>query len=141
MPTLKNLQKKIRLPQKKIRSSIKIISRQLKIKKDFSIVFVDNRFIKRLNKDFLKAKQSTDVLAFNCDIKTYLGDVIISVETAKQNALKYNSTFFKEIILYVIHGLLHLQGFKDYTKGEFMRMDKKQQSILNHTLKQLNHDK
>ncbi|RLD92893.1 MAG: rRNA maturation RNase YbeY, partial [Aquificota bacterium] len=71
----------------------------------------------------------TDVLAFPGDGK-YLGDVIISVERAKEQAPNFGFTFEKELALLVVHGVLHLLGYRDYTTEEAREMERLQGDIL-----------
>jgi probable rRNA maturation factor len=96
-------------------------------------VFCDNHFIVRLNKKTFGLKNATDVISFpmmgGLD-KGYLGEVVISVEEADRSAGGYGNTWRKELMLYLIHGILHLIGYDDLTKVEKSKMDKKQQDIL-----------
>jgi len=101
------------------------------IKKGISIVFLDDAQIRKYNKEFLNKNSATDVLSFKSDSKRYLGDILISVERAKVNSKRFKNTFLKELTLYIIHGLLHLKGFKDYNKKDAEKMRKREAEILN----------
>lgn len=59
-----------------------------------------------------------------------LGDVVISVQTAKKYAQKTKTPFEKELNLYLVHGLLHLLGYADTTRNGFLKMQKRQKEIL-----------
>jgi probable rRNA maturation factor len=119
-----NKQRKIRLPQKKIKLLVKKILAFLNIRdKTLSVLFVDDEQIRNLNRIYRKKNLPTDVLAFSMQEGKFthinpeiLGDVVISVETAKKRAKEQNSTLFKEISLYLIHGILHLLGFNHSLK-------------------------
>ncbi len=98
---------------------------------------VDDRKIRDLNKKHLKKNSATDVLAFRMHDGSFselnpqlLGDVVISVETAKRSARSLNTSFNAELCLYLIHGILHLLGYDDTSNKEFLRMQKIQKEIL-----------
>jgi len=63
--------------------------------------------------------------------KDYLGEVIISVEKASLEAKNYNHTFEEELLYYIIHGILHILGYRDYKTKEKEIMIKKQDEIFN----------
>ena len=84
---------------------------------------------------------TTDVLAFDLsdDTVSYSGkkrifhlegEIIISATTAVRNAARFDSTPYNELILYVVHGILHLLGYDDHDPKEKKRMQKKQQDIV-----------
>lgn len=95
-------------------------------KKDFScnIALVDDKHIEKLNFRFRKVNTPTDVLAFSTR------DIAISVETALENAKRFGSSPYEELILYIIHGILHLSGYDDISRSERSRMERKQSQIL-----------
>ena len=107
--------------------------------KELSILLVDDSKIKELNKAYLKRNRPTDVIAFpQYEQKTktlhpqLLGDVVISVETAKRQALRMGHSFEKELIVLLIHGILHLLGYEDKTCEKRKKMNEKQKQILKH---------
>ena len=106
-----------------------------------SLVFVTDRKIKSLNKTFLNRDHTTDVLAFDLSndtvsysgkkrISRLEGEIIISATTAVRNAGRFDSTPYDELILYVVHGVLHLLGYDDHDPKEEKRMQKKQRDIV-----------
>jgi len=104
---------------------------------EVSLLFTTDKRIRELNKEFRRKDKATDVLSFYeaKNIKkaltvSYLGDVAISVETARRQAKAYNQTIIHEIRLYIVHGLLHLLGHRDYTKKEKQSMDSLQEALL-----------
>ncbi|MEK6568471.1 MAG: rRNA maturation RNase YbeY, partial [Candidatus Omnitrophota bacterium] len=90
--------------------------------------FSDSR-IKKLNQKYLKTNTPTDVIVFSYSKDN--ADIAISLDTAKRNAGIYKNSLKKEILLYIIHGILHLSGYCDTTPKEKKRMFKKQEEILN----------
>jgi len=89
--------------------------------------FSDGR-IKKLNQKYLKTNTPTDVIVFPYSKDN--ADIAISLDTAKRNARIYKSSLQKEILLYIIHGILHLNGYNDTTPKGKKRMFAKQEEIL-----------
>ncbi len=134
MILIRNLQSLVRINQGKLKKKATRILSQLNLKKAIvSLVFCDNKFIKKINKKYFGKNSPTDVISFPLKDKfnpSYLGEVIISVEEALNNSRIYNTSFEYELTLYIVHGILHLLGYKDYTKREREIMEKKQKEIL-----------
>ncbi|MBP9853447.1 MAG: rRNA maturation RNase YbeY [Candidatus Omnitrophica bacterium] len=138
-----NLQKKIPLQVNPIKNIVQAILLYLKIKNSvLSVVFVSSQKIRALNKKFLNRSYATDVLAFDLsDTKNrsgLTGDVIISTDAIKQNAKKFKSTEQQELVLYIIHGILHLSGYDDHNSKDIRRMRLKEQEILEYLGKTVN---
>jgi len=127
---------------------------------EVSLLFVDDKYIAKLNKQYLNRNRPTDVIAFSmledkkegmnkterchCEpsyreaisylsllkksmIKV-LGDIVISVDTAKRQAQEYNHPLNYELKILFIHGLLHLFGYDDTTeksKNKMLKMEMK----------------
>lgn len=122
-------QKKIKVNEKflkkKVEKLLKIV--EVPIKK-ISVYFVNNRTIRNLNKKFLNKDKPTDVLTFKYS-KNY-GEIIISVEECKKNANFYLKKIEEEILYVLIHGILHLNSYRDYTENEREKMFKLQDRIF-----------
>ena len=99
-------------------SLIKKILKKEKIKGKINLVLVDDKEIRRLNKEFRKKDRATDVLSFLMDEDGIIGDIAISVETAEKNAKRFAVSYRREMKRLVVHGVLHLLG---YTHGRKMR--------------------
>jgi probable rRNA maturation factor len=82
-----------------------------------SIAIVDDDTIHRLNRQFLQHDYATDVLSFVLERSSDLleGEIVVSGETARAQAARYGWPPDHELLLYVIHGLLHLVGWDDQT--------------------------
>ncbi|HID93132.1 MAG TPA: rRNA maturation RNase YbeY, partial [bacterium (Candidatus Stahlbacteria)] len=86
--------------------------------------FVDDTYIKDLNKKYKKREYPTDVLCFEVATefpkKTLLGDIYISVDRAKEQAQKIGEDLDRELARLLIHGILHLLGYnhKDMSTKE-----------------------
>jgi probable rRNA maturation factor len=99
-----------------------------------NIVFVDNLEISKLNKRFLGIGGATDVLSFQWKEKidgvNLLGEIVISVEKAIAEAKNRGSPIKKELVLYLVHGILHLVGYNDETKQDKIEMRMEEERIL-----------
>ena len=95
----------------------KTLEAQGKIDVDVTLMLTDDIEMRQLNQTYRDFDQTTDVLAFNqnyIDPETgqyYLGDIIVSVDSAQRQALENDQTLLDELMLLAIHGTLHLLGF------------------------------
>lgn len=103
---------------------------------EVTIALVDDETIARLNMSYRGKDCSTDVLSFNLtesdhpELKDYLGDIVISVETAAKQAEESGHSLVREIEMLLIHGTLHLLGYDDQTACDRKVMMKKQAAII-----------
>ena len=98
-----------------------------------TLAFVDNAHIHRLNKQFLKHDEPTDVLTFpytDPDAKSLEGEVVIGYEVAKENAADRGHEAGLELLLYVVHGCLHLCGYDDTDDAAVVEMRAKEREYL-----------
>jgi probable rRNA maturation factor len=93
-----------------------------------SIVFVGTRRMRAINKKYLKHDYVTDVLSF--DLGDAQGEIIICPGMAGVNAKAHRTSTQKEIILYVVHGILHLAGFDDKSPAGIRRMRSMEKELL-----------
>jgi len=84
---------------------------------EISVAIVDDPTIRDLNRQYLEHDYETDVISFvldwNEDTGALLGQLIVSTDTAATLAEDVGSTMQEELLLYVIHGMLHLVGYDD----------------------------
>lgn len=108
----------------------------IELSPNVSLYITDDQEMMRYNLEYRGINSSTDVLSFNnefIDLETgeaYFGDVIISFDTAKQQALEYNHSIEEELQFLVIHGLLHLFGYNHENEIDKKEMWKLQNKIL-----------
>ena len=122
-----NLQTKIPIPHSRIQTAVIQACKLLRLKKEISLVFVAPRRMQGLNKRFLGHDYVTDVITFD------LGDcaeIIICPVMALTHAKVYSQGVNKEILLYVLHGLLHVAGYDDKRKSDIKRMRLKEKKLL-----------
>ena len=81
---------------------------------------------------YLKSDYLTDIISFDyTEDKIISGDMLISIDRVKENAKIYKTTFQKELMRVMIHGILHLCGYKDKTEKEKKCMKEKEDYYLN----------
>lgn len=105
---------------------------------EFNIIFVDNKKIREINKEYRNKDDYTDVISFaleDYDKSLFegmriLGDIYISIDKAKEQSIEYKHSLKREVSFLVIHGLLHLLGFDHMDKESEIKMFKKQEEIL-----------
>ncbi len=119
--------------EKIARKILKILNKEKAA--ELELIFVDDKSIKKLNKKYKSENRYTDVLSFRIDrrefgYKAFLGEIIISLDTARKNSVIYGTLFANEVALYIIHGILHLFGYDDEKSGQRRRMEKRQDRIL-----------
>ena len=97
-----------------------------------SIVFVSDSEIESLNLGFLGRARPTDVIAFPLadEEDEIWGEIYISVDRTREQADEYHVPFEEELARLVIHGILHLLGFKDHTSSERKKMTDKEDLYL-----------
>lgn len=94
-----------------------------------SYIFSDDDFVLRINKDYLNHDTYTDIITFDLSEKKsniILSDIYISIDRVKENAMNLKSKFNLELLRVILHGALHLSGFKDKTKAQKLEMRAKE---------------
>jgi probable rRNA maturation factor len=110
-------------------------------KTDITIRLTDDNEISQLNKEYRGFSSATDVLSFLQDFtdpetgRKYLGDIVISIETAIRQAPKFELTIDQECAFLAIHGTLHLLGFDHGTPEEKKTMWEIQDKIFSKTVR------
>ncbi|WP_087971709.1 rRNA maturation RNase YbeY [Oceanobacillus rekensis] len=110
---------------------------------EMSVNFVDNKEIQELNRNYRQKDSPTDVISFAMqesvegemdivgdDIPMILGDIVISVDKAKEQAIEYDHTYERELAFLTVHGFLHLLGYDHMNKTDEKKMFKRQEEIL-----------
>lgn len=131
---IRNLQKRIPINSKKITRVILKALSDAQVKKfgEIEVCFMDDEKIRELNLMYLARNVSTDVIAFDIseNKKEIFANIAVSADTAIRNAKIFKTSAVYELYLYVIHGILHLLGYKDETKKDKIIMRKKEEDFL-----------
>jgi probable rRNA maturation factor len=96
---------------------------KLKKPEEINLVIVGETKIKELNKKYRKSNKVTDVLVFD------YGEIFICLPQAEKQAKELGHSLKKELIVLLIHAILHLAGYKDKTKKDLNKMLKKQKEV------------
>ena len=97
-----------------------------------SIAVVSDKAIRQLNRRYLQHDYATDVISFLLDSGAgwLEGEIIVSADTAATQAPQFGFSPQDELLLYVIHGTLHLVGFDDTTPAARRKMQARQRRYL-----------
>ena len=124
----------------KLEKYMHFVVQKLKLEKGiFNIIFVSNKEIHEINREYRHTDRVTDVISFaledNQDVVyqdfRLLGDIYIPIEVAYDQAIEYNHSREREVCFLATHGLLHLLGYDHMTEEEEKIMFKEQEELLN----------
>lgn len=99
---------------------------------DLNFVLCNDEFLVKMNRKYLKHNTLTDIITFalSDDTKVVSGDIYISLQRVRENAKIFNLALDEELHRVMIHGILHLVGFKDTTKEEKEEMRRRESEAL-----------
>ena len=129
--TVKNLQRSIPVSLAKTKTTALKACSSLKLLKSFlnvSIVFVAPGRMRSINKKYLGHDYVTDVITF--DLGDGNAEILICPQVASANAKIHQEPLTKELLLYVVHGLLHLAGYDDHMPDDIQQMRLKEKKLL-----------
>lgn len=102
--------------------------------RELSVVLVADRMMSEIHRRTMKITGPTDVLTFPLDLdargRPLSGEIVLCVPEARRRARQLGTEPRDELLLYAIHGMLHLSGFDDRTRPEFERMHRTEDRIL-----------
>lgn len=151
-----NQQTRLAVTSRLVRRAVDAVLRHERVKSaEISVAVVDDAAIHAINRDFLDHDFPTDVISFlleeraasqparrgaramspPADLprgrgKTLSGEVVVSAETAQRRAVDFGWDGLDELVLYLVHGLLHLCGYDDLTRGEQKLMRRRETEVL-----------
>lgn len=110
---------------------------------EVSVNFVTNKEIQEINRNYRQQNKPTDVISFAMqeqtddeldivgeDLPLVLGDIVISVEKAKEQAEEYDHSLERELGFLTVHGFLHLLGYDHLNKEDELKMFQRQEKLL-----------
>jgi probable rRNA maturation factor len=99
---------------------------------ELNFILCSDDYLLRINQDYLQHDDYTDVITFDNaeELKTIVGDIFISIDRIKENAQKFNTTTLRELCRVMVHGTLHLLGYKDKSKNDKKLMTSKEDFYL-----------
>jgi probable rRNA maturation factor len=102
--------------------------------REMSLVIVNDARMSDLHEQFLRIPGPTDVLTFELDHepggRVTSGEVVVCLGEARRQARERKTSVERELLLYALHGLLHLSGFDDRTPADFTKMHHKEDQVL-----------
>ena len=102
--------------------------------RELSVALVGDAKISALHEQFMGIAGPTDVLTFPLDLdargRPVAGEVVICVAEARRRAKEHGASLERELLLYALHGLLHLCGYDDKTDASFRAMHRTEDQIL-----------
>ena len=108
------------------------IANEQKILGEINYIFCDDDYLLEKNQTYLNHDTYTDIITFDySEENSVSGDIFISIERLKENARKFAVPFDTELRRVMIHGVLHLIGYKDKSDKEKKLMREKEDSYLN----------
>jgi len=108
-----------------------VINKEEKAIKEISFNFCNDKELLKVNQEFLSHDNLTDIITFDySDSSGIIGEILISTERVKDNALDFDQPFDVELRRIMVHGILHLCGYKDKSDDEKILMTKKEDFYL-----------
>jgi len=109
----------------------KVASIENKILGDVTLIFCSNEYLLKINQEYLNHDYYTDIITFDyTEDNIICGDLFISLEMVAENAISNNVPFINEINRVIVHGVLHLIGYKDKSDEDSKLMRKKENQML-----------
>jgi len=98
---------------------------------ELSFIFCDDKYLHKINLEFLNHDTLTDIITFDYSSEEEIaGEIYISVDRVNENANAFNQDTAQEIRRIIIHGVLHLLGYKDKSPEEKTQMTSKEDYYL-----------
>ena len=145
MITIKNAQRTIKFDVKKFHQDAQTLLDVLKYSDfDLGILLTTNRTIRCYNREFRHKDKATDILSFSyhpqlkagsrIKVKTSddknLGDLVISLESVREDAKKWNVSFEERMRTLLVHGICHLLGYDHISDDDYKKMHRKELMLL-----------
>lgn len=109
----------------------KVISSENKSEGEINYIFCDDNYLVEINQQYLDHDTLTDIISFDYSIGNELhGDVYISVERVRENAIDFNVVFNEELKRVLVHGVLHYCGYKDKSEEDEKLMRQKEEEKM-----------
>ena len=100
---------------------------------EINYIFCDDEYLHKLNVEFLNHDTLTDIISFDNTMgKLVSGDIFISIDRVRENAIIFNNSFLDELHRVIIHGVLHYLDYKDKNEAEKTVMRSKENFYLNY---------
>ena len=109
----------------------KVINSEIKNEGEINFIFCNDDYLLEINKQYLKHDTLTDIISFDYSVGNELhGDIFISVERVRENALDFDVDFQQELNRVMAHGVLHYCGYKDKNEEDENLMRRKEEEKM-----------
>ena len=109
----------------------RVINSEGKLCSELSYIFCDDAYLLEINKEYLNHNTYTDIITFDYSTPNSIsGDLFISIERVKDNAKQFGISELEELRRVMVHGVLHLLGYKDKEESEISEMRLKEEEKL-----------
>ena len=108
-----------------------VISSEMRSEGEINYIFCDDDYLVEINQQYLDHDTLTDIISFDYSIgKELHGDVYISIERVRENAVDFKVPFEEELKRVLIHGVLHYCGYKDKSEEDEKLMRQKEEEKM-----------
>lgn len=109
----------------------RVINSEGKLCSELSYIFCDDAYLLEINKEYLNHNTYTDIITFDYSTPNSIsGDLFISIERVRDNAQQFGISELEELRRVMVHGVLHLLGYKDKEESEIAEMRLKEEEKL-----------
>jgi len=109
-----------------------VVAKEGKSVGEISFIFCSDNYLLEINRKYLEHDFFTDIITFDyVEGENISGDIFISLDRIRENAVLFSKSFENELNRILIHGILHLVGFKDKSKVDKALMTQKEDYYLN----------
>lgn len=109
----------------------KVIREEKLIPGDLNFIFTNDGEILKINNEFLGHNYFTDVISFGESLGDIInGEIYISIDTVRNNAMEFNTGIREEVIRVMVHGVLHLCGYDDMNEKDRDAMMRRQENMV-----------
>jgi rRNA maturation RNase YbeY len=108
-----------------------VISSEMKSEGEINYIFCDDNYLVEINLQYLDHDTLTDIISFDYSVGNELhGDIFISIERVRENAVDFNVDFEEELKRVLVHGVLHYCGYKDKSEDDEKLMRQKEEEKM-----------
>ena len=108
-----------------------VIASEAKKLEELTYIFCDDEYLLKINMEYLDHDTYTDIITFDYSVgKILQGDIYISIERVAENAETFNVKFEEELRRVLVHGILHLSGYKDKEESDVALMRSKEEEKM-----------
>lgn len=110
----------------------RVIENEQSLVGNINFIYCSDSYLLIINRTYLNRHTFTDILTFDqsTSADTIAGDIYISIDQVRSNAIKYQEPFYRELKRVMVHGILHLLGYNDKSVEDQQEMSKKEEAYL-----------